>query len=155
MTSSGTEPAGERRFRSWGEAQIARCLDRYRIPYLYEHPLAVVDRGKTRVWYPDFQLCRYGMLIEYCGRVGDPDYAAGMARKQTVYDENGLTALMLTQEDLRGNWPGRILGRIDEVLEDRLTAFRAAASDLWPSEDVHSASRLAPSGPSRSLHYPR
>ena len=46
----------EESFRSRGETQIARCLTRYHIPYFYEHPLAVLDEGKTRVWYPDFQL---------------------------------------------------------------------------------------------------
>jgi hypothetical protein len=40
------------RFRSWGETQIARCLNRYGIRYLYEHPLAVVDEGKTKIWHP-------------------------------------------------------------------------------------------------------
>ncbi len=116
------------RFRSWGETQIARCLERFRIPYLYEHPLAVIDRGKTRIWYPDFQLRGYGVLIEYCGRDGDADYTAGMARKQAVYEDNGLTALMLTPDDLRGNWPGRILGRIEGVLADRVRAFQGARS---------------------------
>jgi len=112
------------RYRSWPETQIARCLDRYGVPFLYEHPLAVIDAGKLRTWYPDYQLCGYGMLIEYCGRPEDPDYAAGMARKQAVYRDNGLTALMFTPELFRGDWPARLLGRIEEVLCDRLTAFR-------------------------------
>jgi hypothetical protein len=98
-------------------------LTRYRIPFLYEHPVAVIDRGMTRVWYPDYQLCGYGMLIEYCGRPEDPAYAAGMAKKEAVYRANGLTALMLTPEDLRGDWPDRILGRIEGVLT---VSFREA-----------------------------
>lgn len=118
------------RFRSWGETQIARCLNHYGILYLYEHPLAVVDEGRTRIWYPDFQLCGYGMLIEYCGRLDDAAYAAGMAKKEAVYRANGLTTLMLTRDDLRGDWPTRILGQIEGALSDRLAAFRAARSGL-------------------------
>jgi len=41
-------------YKSWGEEQIARLLDRYGTSYQYEYPVAVVDRGKTRIWYPDF-----------------------------------------------------------------------------------------------------
>ncbi len=32
-----------------------------------EMPLAIVDRGKTKIWYPDFRLPEYGMIIEYFG----------------------------------------------------------------------------------------
>ena len=111
-------------YRSQGEAQIARLLDRYRIDYLYEHPLAVVDGGKVRVWYPDFQLRGYGMVIEYCGRPDDPRYREGMMRKEQVYHDNGVSALMLRPETFRGNWPERVLGQIEGVLVDRLARFR-------------------------------
>lgn len=126
LSTSSRFPGPAPAYRSWGEAQIGRMLTRYHVPFLYEHPVAVVDRGMTRVWYPDYQLCGYGMLIEYCGRAEDPAYAAAMARKETVYRANGLTALMLTPEDLHGDWPNRILGRIEGVLDRRLTSFREA-----------------------------
>lgn len=100
-------------------------LTRYRIPFLYEHPVAVVDRGLTRVWYPDLHLAGQGIFIEYAGLVDRPEYAASLAHKQEVYRHNGLTALLLDRDDLRGNWPDWILGRIEDVLADRLRAFRA------------------------------
>lgn len=99
-------------------------LTRYRIPFLYEHPVAVVDRGLTRVWYPDLQLAGQGIFIEYAGLVDRPEYAASLAHKQEVYRDNGLTALLLERDDLRGNWPDRLLGRIEGVLTDRLRAFQ-------------------------------
>ena len=123
------------RFRSRGETQIARCLDRYGLAYLYEHPLAVVDQGKTKIWYPDFQLAGYGMLIEYFGRPDDPHYAAGMAKKKTVYDANGLSALMLKPDDLRGDWPGRLLGEIENALQHRLDTFHNACNDWLPASN--------------------
>ena len=34
-------------YKSRGEAQVGRLLDRYGIPFFYEQPLIVYDRGKT------------------------------------------------------------------------------------------------------------
>ena len=45
---AGLEPP----YRSRGEAQVGRLLDRYGIPFFYEHPLLVLDRGHYRVWHP-------------------------------------------------------------------------------------------------------
>ena len=117
-------------FKSWGETQIAALLDRNGIEYFYEHPLAVIDDGRPRIWYPDFQLVQYGLLIEYFGRNDDPDYAEGMRKKQAVYQANGLDALLLTRESLRGDWPACILGQIEDILEKRLERFRASCGSI-------------------------
>ena len=103
-------------------------LNRYGIPYLYEHPVAVVDQGKTRIWYPDFQLRGQGILIEYCGRPYDPAYAEGMARKDAVYAANGLTALMLTPDLFRGDWPVRVLDQIENAQVERLRKLGTSRS---------------------------
>lgn len=72
-------------FSSRGETQISRLLDRVGIAYRYEHPLAVIDNNKSksklRIWYPDFQLPQYGIIIEYFGLTGKPDYLTGMEKK--------------------------------------------------------------------------
>ena len=112
------------KFKSWGETQIARLLERNRIRYFYEHPLAVIDGGKTRIWYPDFQLPDYGILIEYFGRENDPDYESGMRKKKAVYQANSLAALLLTPVAFKGNWPAKILGQIEDLLAKRLDSFR-------------------------------
>ncbi len=65
-------------------------------------------------------------LIEYAGRIGDPSYAAGMAHKEAVYRENGLAAVIVTPDWLKGDWPRRILGNIEDILTDRLAGFRAS-----------------------------
>ena len=118
-------PGKEReRFRSMGEAQVGRLLNKVGVTYLYEHPVAVMDDGKVRIWYPDFQLPGYGILVEYCGVKDNAGYDAGMRKKQAVYESNGLTAVMLTPDDLRGNWPGKVLGRIEGILQERVGKFR-------------------------------
>lgn len=111
-------------FRSWGETQIGRMLDCHGIRYFHEHPLAVIDRGRPRIWYPDFQLPGYGVVLEYCGRVHDPSYAEGMVHKKLVYEENGISALLYTPDLFRGDWPGRILSGVEKVLTDRVACFR-------------------------------
>lgn len=110
-------------YRSRGEIQIARLLDREGIGYRYEHPLAVVDRGRTRIWYPDFHLPEYGMIIEYFGMNGDPEYRKRAEHKMQVYREIGIEGVFLTEESLRGDWPGKILGQIEGVLQRRLDRF--------------------------------
>ena len=119
-------------FRSEGEPQVARLLERSGIAYRYEPPVAVVDAGKVRIWYPDFQLPQYGLLIEYCGRCGDPAYASGIRKKEAVYRANGLATLFLTPESFRGDWPSRTLEQIEAILVERLTSFRTVRGRAAP-----------------------
>lgn len=110
-------------FKSKAEVEIARFFDRHQISYRYEHPLAVVDHGKLRIWYPDFYLPGYGLIAEYFGRLDDPDYVRGMRHKMDVYQEQGIDGIYLTEESFRGDWPRRILGQIEQVLAQRLDRF--------------------------------
>jgi len=89
MESHGqcSDESVERVYKSKAEAQIARFLKRSNIAYKYEYPLAVVDRGKTRVWYPDFYLPEYSMIIEYFGFNGKRDYDEQTRHKKAVYQQ--------------------------------------------------------------------
>jgi hypothetical protein len=110
-------------YKSKAEVQIARLLDREGIAYRYEHPLAVVDRGKTKIWYPDFSLQGYGMILEYFGMQGDAGYAERTRHKMEVYRLNGIDGLFLTEESMRGNWPPRIISGIEGILKGRVNRF--------------------------------
>lgn len=111
-------------FKSRGEVQIARLLDRQGIGYLYEHPLAVHDRGKVRLWYPDFQLPEYGIIMEYFGVIGKGSYDDQVRHKMEIYGQMGLDGVFLKEPCFKGDWPGRILSQIEGILENRLTRFR-------------------------------
>lgn len=63
------------------------------------------------------------MIIEYFGMNDDPGYRKRSEHKVRVYRENGIDGLFLTEESFKGDWPGRILGRIEGILEDRLDRF--------------------------------
>jgi len=89
---AGQEPP----YRSRGEAQVGRLLDRYGIPFLYEQPTWVVSRGRRRIWHPDFTLPTYdGLIVEYAGMPEIPEYMAGIRHKKRVYRANGLPAVFL------------------------------------------------------------
>ncbi|HNQ22560.1 MAG TPA: hypothetical protein PKK06_05640 [Phycisphaerae bacterium] len=101
-------------YRSRGEAQVGRMLDRYGIPFVHEQPTSIHDRGRRRSWHPDFTLPAYnGLILEYAGMMDVPDYAAGIGHKRRAYARNGLRVLFIYPRDLRGpSWPERLAERI-------------------------------------------
>ncbi len=126
-------------YKSKAEIQIARLLDREWIAFRYEHPLAVIDCNKTKIWYPDFSLSDYGMIIEYFGMNDDPGYHKRAEHKMQVYRANGIEGVFLNEESFRGDWPARILGKIEGILQGRLDRFygsgrRAAVGAPWTCE---------------------
>jgi hypothetical protein len=120
--------------KSEGENQIERLLRRCGLVYRYEYPLAVVERGKTRIWYPDFFLPEYGVVIEYAGLNGD-EYEAGLRYKRSVYEKLGIPAIFVFPDSFRGYWPGRLLAEIEEIEEGRVKNL-ARARKLLVREPV-------------------
>ena len=104
-------------YRSRGEARVGRLLDRYGIPFFYEQPTLIYDRGRYRIWRPDFTLPQYnGLVIEYAGMMDVPDYARGIAHKERAYAANALPALFAYPEDLvKPGWAKELAGRIEEA----------------------------------------
>ena len=104
-------------YRSRGEAQVGRLLDRYGIPFFYEKPTLVYDRGRYKVWRPDFTLPTYnGLIVEYAGMPDIPDYMAGVRRKKSVYRANGMPALFIYPKDISGyRWPQKVMTRIADT----------------------------------------
>ena len=91
-------------YRSRGEAQVGRLLDRYGMPFLYEPPTLVLDGGRHRVWHPDFTLPTCGgLIVEYAGMPDVPGYMQGVRHKERVYAGNRMPALFLYPRNLR--WP--------------------------------------------------
>lgn len=117
------EQTSEQQYKSRAEVQIARLLEKSGINYKYEYPLAVIDKGKTRIWYPDFYLPEYGMIIEYFGVNGDSQYDERKKHKMDVYKEAGIEGLFLTEKSLEGDWPTKIMAGIEDILKNRLDKF--------------------------------
>ena len=107
--------ADEPPYRSRGEAQVGRLLDRNGIPFTHEQPLVVYDRGRYRIWHPDFVLPSYdGAVIEYAGMPDRPAYLRGVRHKARVYAANGVPAMFVFPQDLQGpDWPARLMTRVN------------------------------------------
>ena len=122
---------GHREYRSRAEHQIGSLLDAYGLPFIYEKPTAVVDDGKTKIWYPDFTL-EYGILIEYFGVNGSESYRVRTRHKLDVYEKNQITVLPVYPHDLSSpRWETDILNRIDRTLERRLNDYRIRVSSTY------------------------
>ena len=108
-------------YRSRGEAQVGRLLDRQRIPFFYEQPTLIYDRGRHNIWHPDFALPTYnGLIIEYAGMPDLPGYAAGIQHKMRVYAANGISAVFVYPEDVKGpSWPERVMERVRQAAKPR------------------------------------
>jgi len=107
-------------YKSRGEERIAEFLEGQNIVYQYEYPLAIKDRGQVRLWYPDFRLPEYGMIIEYFGMNGNASYNEQILHKIQTYQEAGVDGIYLLESSLRGDWQGGILSRIEQSLEGKL-----------------------------------
>ena len=107
-------------YKSEGEAQVGRLLDRYGIPFFYEQPLLVLDRGRHRVWHPDFVLPHHdGLIVEYAGMPDKPDYMAGIRHKERVYAYNGVPALFIYPVDLTGpRWPEKVIEKVQAAYSE-------------------------------------
>ena len=116
-------------YKSWGEQQIGLLLDRNDIAFQYEYPLAVVDRGMVRLYYPDFRLPEYGMIIEYFGVNGKPEYDRQREHKIELYREAGIDGLFLDRDSFKGDWPCKILSQIDGILKRRMDSFSSLAAN--------------------------
>jgi len=123
-------------YRSRAEVRIAQVLDQEGIAYRYEHPLAVVDQGKTRIWYPDFYLPEYGMILEYFGVHGDAAYDRRTEHKLKVYESTGVEGVFLNEDSLRRHGSTGITRQIESVLQQRLRRFYGRPAQLREKEIV-------------------
>ena len=119
---------GTHRYRSRGEKAIGDFLYETGLPFRYEHPLLIEDRGKPRIWYPDFFSPELYHVIEYFGVAGDPGYEELKRKKATVYRANKIPATFLEPRDLEGRWRGKILDEIVDSLASRESKFERIRS---------------------------
>lgn len=118
-------------YKSKGEKQIADFLESRNIAFQYEYPLAIKDRDQVRIWYPDFRLPEYGMIIEYFGMNGNTAYDEQIAHKIFTYKEAGVDGIYLLESSLSGNWQEQILGRIEQSLEGKLRKIASHRSSCY------------------------
>ena len=113
------------KFRSKGEERIADFFEKKNIKYLYEFPLAVLDDGKLKIWYPDFNLPEYGIILEYLGMSNNKSYENTTKHKKKVYSLNQLEVLFLDYKHLENpNWDEILLNKIGNIVATRFGRFQ-------------------------------
>lgn len=101
---------------SKGEYEIAKFLDEMKIDFEYEFPIAVVDSEKTKIWYPDFYLKEYQIVIEYFGMYNHNEaYKENADYKKGVFKNCGIQFLPVYE--LKDNWKEYILNTIATHLD--------------------------------------
>lgn len=99
------------------ERQIAALFEKQEIPFIYEKPMAVVDHGKTKIWYPDFTLS-YGIVLEYFGMSGNKEYERRTLHKLRVYKKNQITVIAMYPKGLNRDWRTGLLAKISKKLKE-------------------------------------
>ena len=119
----GTQDAFQNSYKSGGEKKIARYLTSQHIDFTYERPVAVLDQGKTKIWYPDFFMDGFHIILEYLGMNRSSRGAEINDYKRKVYSSNKMDLIEIYPEDFGGNWKGIIQRGICETLESRVQNY--------------------------------
>jgi hypothetical protein len=97
------------------EKEVAEYLKKLGLFWRYESPVFVYDeKGRPRVWTPDFCIPKFGIYIEVCGSE-DFDYKY---RKQ-IYRDNGIFTVFVHHYKDEGKWQTYLRKRIMEIEEYR------------------------------------
>jgi hypothetical protein len=83
--------------------------------WIYQSPVFVYDeKGRPRVWTPDFYIPKLGMYIEVCGsRNFNYDY------RERIYKQNGYHVIFVHLYKEQEKWKTFLAKRIEEIEESR------------------------------------
>ena len=110
-------------YKSKGELEIAKFLTAQEINFEYEFPIAVKDEDKTKLWYPDFYLTDYQIVIEYFGMyIHDQNYKKSADHKKGIYKQCGI--FFVPMYHFNKDWKNYILDSILSHLEGRVDAMK-------------------------------
>ena len=122
-------------YRSQQEVQLGRMLDKYGIPFFYDQPVLVYDNGRHVIVKPAFTLPTYaGLVMEYAEKAED------IHRRQQIYHDNGIAAVIVQSKDLQGfQGPANLLERIEQAAQQyRMLMKYPAMSGVQLSMDRYS-----------------
>ena len=113
-------------YNSAGQAEIGRMLDQYGIPFFYQQPALICEKGRRTIWRPDFTLPTYNSLVvEYDSARHGAFEASSRRTRSEVYRLNGIAALFLEPSDLaRPNWQQGLYDRLEESYRQPLAYLR-------------------------------
>lgn len=115
-------------YKSKGEKTIAEILTKYKIDFVYEYPILVKqkkenDEEKLRIWYPDFWLPKYSIIIEYFGLEDDFNYQLGKQAKLRAYKELDIDCISVKPSTIQGDLKSYLLMSIKRLINDKVRHF--------------------------------
>lgn len=120
--------------KSFGEKVIANFLFEHDVPYEYERSY----RANGRVYRPDFTVPKAdamtkGIIIEYFGMQGDPDYDAISGKKRAYWKSRSRDWIFveLAPEDWRGDQKALENRLADELAEAGVRLRRLSEDEIW------------------------
>ena len=113
--------------KSKGERAIAEVLEKYNIPYEYEYPILIKDihdgdTEKMRIWYPDFWLPEYSIIIEFFG-MNKNDYKKGVELNKKIYKQLHFDLIPVYQKTLEKDLKSYLLIQISKLINDKRRCF--------------------------------
>ncbi|MBR9677488.1 hypothetical protein GOV04_05075 [Candidatus Woesearchaeota archaeon] len=115
-------------YKSKGERAIAEILKKHSIDFEYEYPLLIKeqkdgDGEKLRIWYPDFWLPKYSIVIEYFGVQGDDNYDKGKKAKLNAYKKLDIDCISVKPSTINKNLQAYLLMTISRMINDKVRHF--------------------------------
>lgn len=115
-------------YKSKGEEAIAEILKKYNIDFVYEYPLLIKetkngDTEKMRIWYPDFWLPKYSIIIEFFGIEGDPAYDKGRDAKWSAYKKLDMDCIPVYPSTIAGDLKSYLLINIKKHINAKVKHF--------------------------------
>ncbi|MDP2628773.1 MAG: hypothetical protein Q8P15_02665 [Nanoarchaeota archaeon] len=116
------------KYKSQGEEVIAEILTKYHIDFVYEYPLLIKeqkenDTEKLRIWYPDFWLPKYSIIIEYFGMDDNPSYHKGKQAKWDAYKKLDMDCIPVYPKTIQGDLKSYLLINIKKLINEKVRHF--------------------------------
>ena len=116
------------KYKSKGEEAIAGILTKYNIDFVYEYPLLIKetkenDCEKLRIWYPDFWLPRYSIIIEYFGMIDNPIYQKGKEAKWEAYKKLDIDCIPVYPKTIQSDLKSYLLINIKKLINQKVKHF--------------------------------
>jgi len=111
------------KYKSSKERAIGDFLTYKNILFEYEKPTLVIDDNKPKIYYPDFTLNDFAIILEYFGINGDVGYNKRSKHKEEVYKQNKLDFISVYPEHFNNNWQGYIKESIKNILDSRYNKY--------------------------------
>jgi len=113
--------------KSGGEKAIAEILKKYNIKFEYEYPLLIKetkenDTEKLRIWYPDFWLPKYSIVIEFFG-LNTSDYLKGKEAKIKAYKKLNIDCIPVYPRTVEGKLKDYLLINIKKLINEKVRHF--------------------------------